>query len=156
MFRIDKSGRVVKEVFTRTSHKARVVEAVERPRDFTSLTKDSWVDQLLLLDIVASSLAPTNALCYSRMFMHLEVWCQANRRSSMPATPDTVALFLTTLAIRKNTLPPVLGLRAAIRFYHTVHHPDSPLPNDSTRVSLVMNGIKKNFTVRLVRRRQSL
>ena len=104
-------GRVVKEVFRPASHEARVMEAVERPVDFTSLTEDSRVAQLLLPDIVASGLAPTTALCYSIQFMHFKVWCQANRRSSMLATAESVALFLATMAIKKKTLPPVLDPR---------------------------------------------
>ena len=56
----------------------------------------------------------------------------------MPATANSVVLFLATMAIRKKTLPPLLGST-------TVFCPDSPLPTDSTRVSLVMNGIKRKF-----------
>ena len=121
------------------------MESVERPRDFSSLMQDTRVAQLLIPDIITSALAPTTALCYSRAFGHFEEWCQANGRSSMPASPETVALFLTMLVVRKKTLMPVLGSRAAICFYHTIHHPDEPIPSDSDRVALVMSGIKKKF-----------
>ena len=63
----------------------------------------------------------------------------------MPASNETVVLFLTNMAVSKRTLTPILGFRAAIRFYHTIHHPDEPIPTDSARVSLVMNGIKNKF-----------
>ena len=139
MFRIDRDGKITMEEYSQSSHEGRVFNSVETPRE------DTRMAQLLMPDIVASSLAPTTALCYSRAFGHFEHWCQQNGRSSMPASPETVALFLTTMAVRKKTLLPVPGFRAAIRFYHTIHHPDKPIPSDSDRVALVMNGIKKKF-----------
>ena len=63
----------------------------------------------------------------------------------MPADMETVALFLTTMAIRKQTLTPILSFRVAIRFYHTVHHPEMASPTDSPRVTMVVNRIKKKF-----------
>ena len=58
----------------------RVMESVEKPTDFDSLTQDTRVAQLLVPDIIASVLAPTMALCYSRVFGHFEEWYTANRR----------------------------------------------------------------------------
>ena len=72
----------------------------------------------------------------------------------MPASNETVALFLTNMAVSKRTLTLILGFRAAICFYHTIHHSDEPIPTDSGRVSLVINGIKKKFCHPVAKKKQ--
>src|ERR1017187_7509915 len=49
-------------------------------------------------ELLRHSLASNTRRAYAADWRHFSSWCQSNHRMPLPALPETVALYLTTLA----------------------------------------------------------
>ena len=146
MFKIDQDGQVTRSDVGAGSHEARVIAGVPLPGDFDNLTEESRVASLLLPDIVANSLAPSTASSYAANWSKFERWCQANGRQHLPASPDTVRMYLAKLCVQCRTMPPVLAARSSICYYSKLYNPDQMSPTDSDVVVTVVKGLKRKFS----------
>ncbi|NTU80672.1 MAG: tyrosine-type recombinase/integrase [Chloroflexales bacterium] len=109
---------------------ARLAPTVEKARDFVALSQ-----------------AANTARAYKADWAHFAAWCVERELMSLPATPATVALYLTDLAdpseedqvARK--VSTIQRRLSGIVFYHTAANHDSPA--DSREVRAVMRGIRR-------------
>ena len=145
MFRINDAGDIVRDDVRAGSHEAHIVAGNPLPPDFDSLTGQARVSALLMNDFMAASIAPATARSYSAQWNKFQSWCSANNRVCLPASPDTVTLYLTNLGVRYRTLPPILAARSGIRYYLGIHFPDLPPPTESLVVATLVSGIKRKF-----------
>jgi site-specific recombinase XerD len=78
---------------------------------------------------------------YEADWRSFQAWCRHVRLDPLPATPHTVALFLSAQA-KRGRAPATLGRRlAAIRLMHVgARHPS---PHDAIEVAEVMRGIRR-------------
>jgi site-specific recombinase XerD len=92
-------------------------------------------------EFVQHSKASNTVRAYRADWSHFEMWCRAHGQSSLPAPPETVALYVADLsAIRK---PATLTRRlSAISQAHQIAAMESP--TTSAKVRLVMSGIRRS------------
>jgi site-specific recombinase XerD len=80
---------------------------------------------------------------YRSDFRIFEAWCRGRGVSALPATPETVAAFLTS-DVEAGSRPSTLGRRvAAIRYGHKLA--GQPVPTDDERVKATMRGIRRSL-----------
>lgn len=109
---------------------ARLAPTVEKARDFVALSQ-----------------AANTARAYRADWVHFEAWCVERGLAALPATPATVALYLTDLAepseegqvARK--VSTIQRRLSGIVFFHKAADHDSPA--DSREVRAVMRGIRR-------------
>jgi len=93
-------------------------------------------------EFVHAAKAPSTVRAYRSDWRDFKTWCAASGLTSMPAAPETVALYL---AARADTLKPAtLGRRlAAIAKAHQAAGHDSPASMRHAAVSEVIKGIRR-------------
>jgi site-specific recombinase XerD len=93
-------------------------------------------------EFVHAAKAPSTVRAYRSDWRDFETWCSGAGVTSMPAAPETVALYL---AARADTLKPAtLGRRlAAIAKAHQAAGHDSPASMRHAAVSEVIKGIRR-------------
>jgi site-specific recombinase XerD len=69
-------------------------------------------------------------------------WCTKRRVPALPATPETVAAFVATEAMRSR-LPTIRRRLAAIRYVHRIA--GLPVPTDDERVKAVVRGVRRTI-----------
>lgn len=105
----------------------RAAELRDRAREFATASRSEAT-----LDAYASDLR------------HFSAWADANHRAAMPADPETVALYLTSMA--DSFKPSTLSRRvAAISVAH--QHAGFPSPTADTLVRSVLTGIRRTVGV---------
>jgi integrase len=91
-------------------------------------------------EFINQSKAKNTVRAYRADWSHFETWCKAHGPSSLPARPDTVALYVTDLAGTHK--PATLTRRiSAISQAHQIAGIDTP--TGSAKVRLVMAGIRR-------------
>ena len=89
------------------------------------------------------SRAPSTWRAYEADWRNFESWCRQMELSPLPATPETVALYLSAEA-KRGRAPSTLGRRlAAIRLIHLGAR--LPSPHDAIEVTEVLRGIRRDF-----------
>ena len=91
-------------------------------------------------EFIHQSKATNTVRAYRADWTHFEGWCKAQSQTSLPATPETVALYVTDLA---DTHKPATITRriSAISQAHQIAGMETP--TGSAKVRLVMAGIRR-------------
>lgn len=74
----------------------------------------------------SAGLAPQTIIGYQRDFRVFTTWCEAAGKSSMPATPDTVELYVCDLITRGRKVTTLERHAVAIQHIHRLAHQASP------------------------------
>jgi site-specific recombinase XerD len=91
-------------------------------------------------EFIHQSRAKNTIRAYRADWDHFEAWCQEHNQSSLPATADTVALYVTDLAATHK--PATITRRiSAISQAHQIAGMETP--TGSAKVRLVMAGIRR-------------
>jgi len=95
---------------------------------------------------------------YASDWRHFAQWCQANGLESLPATPSTVALYLTSLAKpRENEKPrkaaTITRRLTSINAAHKEKGLDSPATMNHRLVADTLHGIRRNLGVAQTRKK---
>ncbi len=91
-------------------------------------------------EFVHHSKAANTVRAYRSDWAHFESWCKAHGQSSLPATPETVALYVTDLSGTHKTAS-VTRRISAISQAHQIAGFETP--TGSAKVRLVMAGIRR-------------
>jgi site-specific recombinase XerD len=93
-------------------------------------------------DFIHHSKAENTIRAYQSDWCHFEGWCKAHGQSSLPATPETVALYVTDLAATHK--PSTITRRiSAISQAHQIAGLETP--TKAAQVRLVMAGIRRSL-----------
>ena len=92
-----------------------------------------------------ASRSPATKRAYTHDWQHFQTWCSNNQYSSLPATPETVANYLATLADQGRAVATLTRRIAAISQAHQLA--GHPSPTRDERVRTVMKGIKRTIGV---------
>lgn len=92
-------------------------------------------------EFVQHSKAANTVRAYRSDWTHFESWCKAHGQSSLPATPETVALYVTDLATTHKTAT-IIRRISAISQAHQIAGYETP--TKSSKVRLVMAGIRRS------------
>ena len=94
--------------------------------------RQSWLDNL---DKLEGAYSPHTLRGYRSDFVIFETWCQKTKRSPLPATPETVAEFITaqTAACSPSTLKHRI---ASIRKIHRLMRLVSPTEDEDVAIAL--------------------
>jgi integrase len=93
-------------------------------------------------EFVQHSKAKNTIRAYRSDWTHFEGWCKAHGQSSLPASPDCVAFYLTDLSATHK--PATLTRRiSAVSQAHQIAGIESP--TRAAKVRLVMQGIRRTF-----------
>src|SRR5688500_13930587 len=91
-------------------------------------------------EFVRESKASNTVRAYRNDWSHFAAWCKCHDQSSLPATPETVALYVADLSATHK--PATLTRRlSAISQAHQIAGIESP--TTSAKVRLVMAGIRR-------------
>ena len=107
----------------------------------------------LLPDILSANVAPSSGGRYSSAWRRFSDWCIANGRLHLPASVETVSLYLAVCSLRTQTIAPAYAARSAIGFYHKMAYLESTSPTDSVRIAQVIKGLKRKFAKPVVKKR---
>lgn len=94
-------------------------------------------------DYARASKAPSTLRNYRSAWLQFEAWCQTKGRPSLPASPATVAVFLSELADAGAKASTLNLKRAAIGFAH--RSANLPDPTAAELVSAVLSGIVRKI-----------
>jgi site-specific recombinase XerD len=91
-------------------------------------------------EFIQQSKSKNTIRAYRADWTHFESWCKAHGQTSLPATPDTVALYVSDLAATHK--PSTITRRiSAISQAHQMNEMETP--TGSAKVRLVMAGIRR-------------
>jgi site-specific recombinase XerD len=93
------------------------------------------------IDFGRAALSENTMRAYLNDWSEFQDWCLARDRSSLPATPATVANYASTLASAGKKVPTIARKLAAIRFYHRGAGADNP--TDNAGVAAILKGIRR-------------
>ena len=93
---------------------AAVNAAIPPPRDCRGSTPESRIAAILVPHFVASGLEPSTQYTYELHFVKFKSWAEVNIRPSLPASINSVSIYLTLLTLRQNSPCDVLAARLAI------------------------------------------
>jgi len=91
-------------------------------------------------EFVNHSKAANTVRAYRSDWAHFQPWCKAHGQSSLPATPETVALYVTDLSTTHRTAT-ITRRISAISQAHQIAGIETP--TGSAKVRLVMAGIRR-------------
>src|SRR4051794_34856808 len=91
-------------------------------------------------EFVHQSKAASTVRAYRCDWTHFETWCKAHGQSSLPAAPETVALYVTDLASTHKTAT-ITRRISAISQAHQIAGVETP--TKSSQVRLVTAGIRR-------------
>lgn len=94
-------------------------------------------------DYARASKAPSTLRNYRSAWLQFEAWCQTKGRPSLPASPATVAVFLSELADAGAKASTLNLKRAAVGFAH--RSANLPDPTAAELVSAVLSGIVRKI-----------
>lgn len=105
-------------------------------------------DDIVLRDLVkranffaGRSIAPATRRAYESDWAHFTKFCVECNLESLPATPDTVAMYLTNMADREIAVSTIVRRCTSITAIHRASGSDSPCKDD--RVHRVLSGIRR-------------
>jgi site-specific recombinase XerD len=93
-------------------------------------------------DYVSQAKASSTVRAYRHDWNCFETWCRQRGLSSLPAAPETAALYLVDLAPVRRSQPSERRLAAIAKAHQTAGH-DSPASLRHAAVSEVWNGIRR-------------
>ena len=93
----------------------------------------------------AASIAPATKRAYRACAKDFSAWCELNQVRVMPASPETVARYLASLAKGGKKVATIQQRLAAIRWAHETHGYDSPTAAKGVRAT--MAGIRRQIGV---------
>lgn len=79
-----------------------------------------YAEQQALDDYLNQQLAPSTVRAYRSDWQQFQTWCAARQREALPATPETIALFLASQADDGLSVSSLERRLAAIRLAHDV------------------------------------
>ena len=91
-------------------------------------------------EFIEQSKAANTIRAYKSDWNHFQVWCTVHGQSSLPASPETVALYLTDLAATHKTATIVRRV-SAVSQAHQIAGLETP--TKSAQVRLVLAGIRR-------------
>jgi integrase len=107
---------------------------------------------------VENSTAKNTRRAYLTDWKDFYAWCEAHGHTALPATPNTVAFYITDLAARGSWLsrdiekdckpcmvPTIVRKLAAISRQHRAAHHESPCALKNPEVKAVLSGIKRTM-----------
>jgi site-specific recombinase XerD len=87
-------------------------------------------------DFLAASKAPRTIRAYTSDLRHFETWCQDRERQCLPATPETVADYISSLAATGMKKPATITRRlSAISQAHRMARLESPTQTQLVRMT---------------------
>ncbi len=92
-------------------------------------------------EFIHQSKAKNTVRAYRADWTHFEGWCKAHGQSSLPATPETVALYVTDLSATHKTAT-ITRRISAISQAHQIAGFDTP--TKAAKVRLVLAGIRRS------------
>jgi site-specific recombinase XerD len=102
--------------------------------------------QARALEFVQESKARTTRKAYSNDWKLFEIWCHAHGQVALPATPATLALYLTHLASCGRKYSTIRRARIAIGQIHCAAH--LPRPDQDRRIRVLERGIGRTIGTR--------
>lgn len=97
------------------------------------------------MDYGRAALSANTMRAYKSDWRAFQNWCAARGRTSLPASPATVANFASTLADAGKRVPTISRSLAAIRFFHRGAGMDNP--TDNAGVAAIVKGIRRTVGV---------
>ena len=115
------------------------------------LRRDASAQQLVTLartverarDYIKESKAPNTRRAYAADWRDFRAWCVLHGRPSLPASPDTVALYLSDLAERCKTSTLQRRLAALSQAHQAAGQTAHDVPTKHATVRAVMAGIRR-------------
>jgi integrase len=108
----------------------------------------AMTDDIVLRDLVkranffaGRSIAPATKRAYESDWAHFNKFCLEWNFESLPATPETVAMYLTNMADRKIAVSTIVRRCTSITAIHRASGSSSPCKDD--RVNRVLSGIRR-------------
>jgi integrase len=107
---------------------------------------------------IQAAKAPATRRAYASDWCHFTAWCAQHQLAPLPATPETVALYLTDLAHpaagETPKKPATLTRRlTAINAAHKANHLDSPATMNHRVVAATFHGIRRTLGTAQARKR---
>ena len=106
-----------------------------------------------MAELIAGAFTESTGNNYEGCWKRFQEFCVSNGRQFMPASIETVALYLVVVAKRGESISPALSARAAISYYHKVAQPEDIAPTEAERVKQVMAGLKKKYAKPVVKKK---
>jgi site-specific recombinase XerD len=91
-------------------------------------------------EFVNQAKAQNTVRAYQADWTHFERWCKAHSQSSLPASPETVALYLTDLAATRKTATITRRISSISQAHQIVGF---EMPTKASQVRLVLAGIRR-------------
>jgi len=91
-------------------------------------------------EFIQQSKAASTVRAYRADWTHFEAWCKAHGQSSLPATPEVVALYVTDLSQTHKTATITRRISAISQAHQIAGH---ETPTKSAKVRLVLAGIRR-------------
>ena len=106
--------------------------------------------------ILASSVADSTGNNYAGAWFRFSSWCRENGRSFLPASVDTVSLYLTVISLRSKSISPAYSARSAINYYHQLRDPSVLSPTEHLCISQLIAGLHQTLQNLQRKKNQSL
>lgn len=90
-----------------------------------------------------SAKAPSTLRAYTSDWRHFEDWCRVHRLQSLPASPDTIALYISDLASDHAVATITRRLCSITGKHRTSGFPNSPATSQHLIVSETLKGIRR-------------
>lgn len=97
------------------------------------------------LEFGKAALSANTMRAYRGDWVEFQTWCADRNRSSLPASPSTVANFASSLAKAGKRVSTISRSLAAVRFFHRGAALNNP--TDSAGVAAIMKGIRRTVGV---------
>ena len=93
-------------------------------------------------EFIQQSKSKNTIRAYRADWCHFEIWCRSHAQASLPATPETVALYVTDLSSTHKTAT-ITRRISAISQAHQIAGLETP--TKSSQVRLVLAGIRRSL-----------
>lgn len=95
-------------------------------------------------DLYSRSLEDSTAEAYRRRWIHFANWCQRSRHSALPASVETVMLYMADL-VAGDPQPALATVRGRVSAINRMHaESDLPVPGDDPVMRLMMRGLSRS------------
>jgi site-specific recombinase XerD len=99
-------------------------------------------------DLIRAAKAPSTRKAYQSDFRIFESWCAAHRLSSLPASPQTIALYITSCVVARLAPATIARRLASISKAHqAAGFEESPASTKHFVVGEVLNGARRTLGV---------
>ena len=101
-------------------------------------------------DLLVSDIADSRGDRYGPQRLKFCAFCASNGRESLPSLPDTIVVYLTSVA--EKGLGSVLMARAAIRYFNLKYDSATTSPSDDKKVSCLVLALKRKMGKHVTKR----